>query len=120
MSDAPKDGGMLGAGGGWGGGGRGPLDGMVGVVDLVEIVGDVVKQGGAAVVPLRCVGGRGKVICRGRGASLLSAGNQICCYWEFVGWELFVVGILFFFSVGMGIYVALFLNCFGADRQPTQ
>ncbi len=62
MSDAPKEGGMLGAGGGWGGGGGGPWDGMVGVVDLVERVGDVVKRGGAAVVPLRCVGGRGKVI----------------------------------------------------------
>ncbi len=35
---------------------------MVGVVDVVEIVGDVVKQGGVAVVPLRCVGGGGKVI----------------------------------------------------------
>ena len=62
MSDTPKEGGMLGAGGGWGGGGGGPWDGMVGVVDVVEIVGDVVKQGGAAVVPFRCVGVGGKVI----------------------------------------------------------
>ena len=54
MSDTPKEGGMLGAGGGWGGGGGGPWDAMVGVIDVVEIVGDVVKQGGAAVVPLRC------------------------------------------------------------------
>ncbi len=53
---------MLGAGGGWGGGGGGPWDVMVGVIDVVEIVGDVVKQEGAAVVPLRCVGGGGKVI----------------------------------------------------------
>jgi hypothetical protein len=62
VSDTPKEGGMLGAGGGWGGGGGEPWDGMVGVVDVVEIVGDVVKKGGAAVVPLRCVGGGGKVI----------------------------------------------------------
>ncbi len=47
MSDTLKEGGML---------------GMVGVVDVVEIEGDVVKQGGAAVVPLRCVGGGGNVI----------------------------------------------------------
>ncbi len=53
---------MVGAGGDWGGGGGGPWDGMVEVVDVVEIVGDVVKQGGAAVVPLRCVRGGGKVI----------------------------------------------------------
>ena len=33
MSDTPKEGGMLEAGGGWGGGGGGPWDGMVGVVD---------------------------------------------------------------------------------------
>ncbi len=45
MSDTPKEGRMLGAGGGWGGGGGGPWDGMVGVVDVVEIVGDVVRQG---------------------------------------------------------------------------
>ncbi len=56
MSDTPKEGGMLGAGGGWGGGGGGLWDGMVGVVDEVGIVGDDVKLGGAAVVPLRCVG----------------------------------------------------------------
>jgi hypothetical protein len=43
VSDAPKEGGMLGAGGGWGGGDGGPWDGMVGVVYLVEIVDDVVK-----------------------------------------------------------------------------
>ncbi len=35
MSDTPKEGGMLGAGGGWGGGGGGLWDGMVGVVDEV-------------------------------------------------------------------------------------
>jgi hypothetical protein len=33
---------MLGAGDTWGGGGGGPWDGMVGVVDLVEIVDEVV------------------------------------------------------------------------------
>ena len=33
VSDTPKEGGMLGAGGGLGGGGGGPWDGMVGVVD---------------------------------------------------------------------------------------
>ena len=39
---------------------------MVGVVDVVEIVGDVVKRGGAAVVPLRCMGGaQGQSHCRG-------------------------------------------------------
>ncbi len=48
---------MLGAGGGWGGGGGGPWDGMVGVVDKVEIVGVDVKLGGAVVALLRCVGG---------------------------------------------------------------
>jgi hypothetical protein len=35
VSDTPKEGGMLGAGGGWGGGGGGLWDGMVGVVDEV-------------------------------------------------------------------------------------
>jgi hypothetical protein len=60
VSATPKEGGMLGAGGGWGGGGGELWDGMVGVVDEVGIVGDDVKLGGAAVVPLRCV--RGKVI----------------------------------------------------------
>ncbi len=59
MSDTPKEGGMLGAGGGWGGGGGGLWDGiMVGVVDEVGLVGDDVKLGGAAVVPLRCMGGK--------------------------------------------------------------
>ncbi len=58
MADTPKEGGMLGAGGGWGGGGRGLWDGTVGVVDEVGIVGDDVKLGGAAVVPLRCLGGK--------------------------------------------------------------
>ena len=43
VSDTLTEGGMLGAGSGWGGGGGGPWDGMVGVVDLVEIVSDVVK-----------------------------------------------------------------------------
>ena len=43
VSDTPTEGGILGAGGCWGGGGGGPWDGMVGVVDLVEIVSDVVK-----------------------------------------------------------------------------
>jgi hypothetical protein len=45
---------MLGTGGGWGGGDRGPWDGMVGVVDKVEMVGVDVKLGGAVMVPLRC------------------------------------------------------------------
>jgi hypothetical protein len=49
VSDTPTERGMLGAGGGWGGGGGGPWIGMVGVVDLVKIVIDVVR-GGAAVV----------------------------------------------------------------------
>ncbi len=58
MSDTPQEEGMLEAGGGWGGGSGGLWDGMVGVVDEVGIVGDDVKLGGAAVVPLRCVGGK--------------------------------------------------------------
>jgi hypothetical protein len=56
VSDTLKEGGMLGAGGGWGGGGGGPWDGMVGVIDKVEILVVDVKLGGALVVPLRCVG----------------------------------------------------------------
>ncbi len=48
---------MLGASEGWSGGGGGPCDGMVGVVDKVEIVGVDVKLGGAFVAPLRCMGG---------------------------------------------------------------
>ncbi len=51
MSETPKEGGILWAGGGWGGGGGGLWDGIVGVVDEVGIVGDDVKLGGAAVVP---------------------------------------------------------------------
>ncbi len=47
---------MLGAGGGWGGGGGGPWDGMVGVIDKVEIMVVAVKLGGALVVPLRYMG----------------------------------------------------------------
>jgi hypothetical protein len=53
VSDTLKEGGMLGAGGGWGGGGGEQWVMIVGVVDLVEIVGDVIMQGGAAEVPLR-------------------------------------------------------------------
>ncbi len=56
MPDTSKEGGMLGAGGGWGGGGGGPWDGMVGVIDNVEILVVDVKLGGALVVPLWCVG----------------------------------------------------------------
>ena len=56
MPDTLKKGGMLGAGGGWGGGGRGPWNGMVGVIDKVEILVVDVKLGEALVVPLRCVG----------------------------------------------------------------
>jgi hypothetical protein len=43
VSGTPKDGGMLGAGGGCGGGGRGKWDRMVEDGNLVEIVGDVVE-----------------------------------------------------------------------------
>jgi hypothetical protein len=57
VSDTPERGGMLGASEGWSGGGGGPCDGMVGVVDKVEIVGVDVKLGGAFVAPLRCMGG---------------------------------------------------------------
>jgi hypothetical protein len=49
VSDTPEEWGMLGAGGGWGGGVKGPWDGMVGVVDKVEIVGVDVKLGGEVV-----------------------------------------------------------------------
>jgi hypothetical protein len=57
---------------------------MVRVVDEVGIVGDDVKLGGAAVLPLRCMGG--KVIVDDKLSSvagLLSTGEQVCCYWEF-------------------------------------
>ncbi len=56
MPDTSKEVGMLGAGGGWGGGGGGLWDGMVGIIDKVEILVVDVKLGGAFVVPLRCVG----------------------------------------------------------------
>jgi hypothetical protein len=56
VSDTLKEGGMLGAGGSWGGGGGGLWDGMVGVIDKVEIMVVDVKLGGALVVPLRYVG----------------------------------------------------------------
>ena len=49
VSGTPKDGGMLGAGGGCGGRGRGKWDRMVEDGNLVEIVGDVVEWGDAAV-----------------------------------------------------------------------
>jgi hypothetical protein len=52
VSDTLEEGEMLGAGGGWGGGGGGPWDGMVGVIDEVEIVGVDVKLGGAVVALL--------------------------------------------------------------------
>ncbi len=47
---------MSGAGGGWGGGGGGPWDGMVGVIDKVEILVVDVKLRCALVVPWRCMG----------------------------------------------------------------
>ncbi len=62
MSDTPTERGMFGAGGGWGGGGGGPWAGMVGVVDLVKIVIDVVRGGAAVVGPSRWVGCGGQVI----------------------------------------------------------
>ncbi len=43
MSDTPMEKIMLGAGGSWGGEGGGPWDGMVGVVDLVELMSDDFK-----------------------------------------------------------------------------
>ncbi len=89
---------MLGAGGGWGGGGGGLWDGMVGVVDEVGIVGDDVKLGGAAVVPLRCMGG--KVIVDDKIIyccwSSLHRGSGLLLLGVFVGQEFFLVGILLF------------------------
>ncbi len=58
VSDTPEEGGMLGAGGGWGGGGGGQWDGMVGVMDKVEIVGVDVKLSGAVVELFQVCGGR--------------------------------------------------------------
>jgi hypothetical protein len=57
VSDTPQEGGMLEAGGSWGIGGGGLWDGIVGVVDEVEIVGVDVKLGGAVVALLRSMGG---------------------------------------------------------------
>jgi hypothetical protein len=107
VSDIPSEEGMLGAGGSWGGGGGGPWDGMVGVVDLVEIVSDVAKWGGAAEVPLRWVGG-GQVIVElamqlfSQESGLLLMGvlwGGVLCGGNFVAFSL----------CEMVIYVVLFL-----------